>query len=123
MRAIAAYRSTGVQSASQQQIVTLLYQEAVRCLDEVCTPECTPVVRAEKLHKVRAIFIELLEALDPEQAPELCAGLRPLYVWCIDELSAGVDDLERIAEVRGVAETLLAGWVAATESPVLRVLP
>jgi len=113
MRGIAAYKQNRVESASPAQIVMMLFQEAVHRLTRALhTLDNDPAGWRKDLHHTREIYVELLTALDPSVAPEMCANLSSLYQWCIAELvEAGrAKDEKRIRDVLKVTTTLLEGW-------------
>lgn len=113
MRGIAAYKQNRVESASPAQIVMMLFQEAVHRLTRaLATLEKDPAGWRKDLHHVREIYLELLGALDPDAAPEMCARLSSLYQWCLQELiQAGrTGDADQIRSVLKVTTTLLEGW-------------
>lgn len=122
MRGIAAYKQNRVESASPAQIVMMLFQEAVHRLTRAIQHiDDDPTGWRKDLHHTREIYVELLTALDPEAAPEMCGNLAALYQWAISELvAAGRDkDEARIRGVLRVTTTLLEGWqaVAAGNAP------
>ncbi len=113
MRGIAAYQQRRVESASPTKVVVMLYQEAVHRLTRAAADiEAGGSSHLGDIHHARKIFVELLSALDPNAAPELCAKLASLYQWCLDELvQAGkTKDVKHLNNVVQVANTLLEGW-------------
>ena len=121
MRGINRYKTSKVHNASKEQLVTMLFQEAVKRLHR-CENKATEFFSQEQikdLAHVREIYTELLLALDPESAPELVERLGPLYRWCLTSLiKAGSEhDTAQVEQVRKISETLLDGWVKAVESP------
>jgi flagellar biosynthetic protein FliS len=113
MKPIDAYIKSRTETAPPQDVLVMLFQEAVyrltRALHTVDTPNSA--WRAD-LHHARSIYAELLAALDHAQAPELCADLHRLYVWAIEELTEATRDAQpaRIRTVLKVSATLLDGW-------------
>ena len=120
MKGINRYRASQANNAPKQQIVTLLFREAVKRLARVS--EVDHAFGADEitdLAHVRAIFNELLAGLDQEAAPELFERLAPLYQWCIRELVEAVkgESKRQVADVLVVTETLLDGWRSAVNQP------
>lgn len=117
MRGIAKYKARRVESAPPQQVVLMLFQEAVHRLTQAAQAMETgdSTIWRKNLHHVREIFFELLGALDDDAAPELCAGLRGLYRWAIQELIAAGRDTNqgKVLDVLRVTTSLLEGWQGA----------
>ena len=118
MRGIAKYKQSRVESAPPAQVVLMLFQEAVHRLTQsaqVMEANEQPMLWRKNLHHVREIYFELLSALDDEAAPELCAGLRGLYRWCIQELVAAgrQESQQKVLDVLRVTTSLLEGWQGA----------
>lgn len=122
MRGIAAYRTSSVKSASQPQLVLLLYREAMRRLQiaEEMLEEGRRMEALPHLHHVREIVLELQGALDDSVAPELCGQLRGLYGFCVRALIAAVDagEPQRVRDVLGVLSVLHEGWTAVIDGGV-----
>ena len=119
MRGIGAYKSNHVQNAPKSQLVTLLFQEATKRLHRSAEAEKFDAAWIQDLAHVRAIYTELLSALDPETAPAICRRLAPLYNWCIFELIAAGNQrsTRKVIDVLRVTETLLEGWTSAMSQP------
>jgi len=123
MMGIAAYKTSRMNYTPPQKVVGLLFQNAyVRLERGGAALEGEDVARfRQESRKVRAIFSELLGALDEEAAPELSAQLSRLYTWGIRELSAAERgaraevevSIEKAAGVQRVVESLMKGWAAA----------
>ena len=113
MRGIAQYKKSRVEAASQQQVLVMLVQTAVRKLYEAEDLSGEPAELTKRLHHVRAIFIELSQALDHDVAPELCANLAELYSWVIRETVAIPTEPERLQPLLRVVENLMESWEMA----------
>lgn len=113
MRGIAQYKKSRVESASQQQILVLLVRTAVQKLYEVEDVLDQPSELTPRLHHVRAIFLELRQALDHELAPELCSNLSRVYGWIIRETLSVPSEPERLEPLVQVVESLLVSWETA----------
>jgi flagellar protein FliS len=114
MRGINQYKSVSLHSASNEQLVVMLYEAAVRyqilAVDAIEGGEKKEA--RENLRKVREIFSELMIALDVPSAPELAGNLTELYRWLIREISeVGMSlEAERLEKTLEVTTQLLEGW-------------
>jgi flagellar protein FliS len=128
MRGIAAYKNNRVQSASPQRIIVMLYQAAVMRLEKgiIALEDGDSEAFLGFSRHVRAILTELRAALDHSVAPELCANLERLYIWCTAELvkverNTDGDLEENVTVISGVSRVLselLAGWEEVARSNV-----
>jgi flagellar protein FliS len=128
---VSAYRETRVKTASQGQLVIMLYDEAVKQLDRGLellglnsTGKRDPG-RIEKISKAilkaQEIFTELMASLDFEQGGEIARNLFSLYSWFNQELlTANVkQDLRQITVVRNMVYELRGAWAQiAAKNPV-----
>lgn len=110
-----AYRNSSIENAPPIKIVRLLYEGALRFLDQAAREEPSdPTSRFLHLvGRADAIITELRLAIDHSvDAPEVTKNLERLYLYCEDEL--GKVSIERTAErlpvVRNVLATLLDAW-------------
>jgi flagellar protein FliS len=120
---LSAYRETKVTTASQGQLVIMLYDEAVKQLDrglELLASNSTGKKdpgRIERINKAvlkaQEIITELMASLDFEQGGEIAKNLFALYTWFNHELlDANVkQDLRRITIVRNMVNELRGAWV------------
>jgi flagellar protein FliS len=128
---LSAYRETRVKTASQGQLVIMLYDEVVRQLDrglELLTlnkGEKKDPGRIEKVNKAvlkaQEIITELMVSLNFEQGGDIAKNLFALYTWFNQELlEANVrQDARRITIVRNMANELRSAWAQiATKNPV-----
>jgi flagellar protein FliS len=128
---VSAYRETRVKTASQGQLVIMLYDEAVKQLDrglELLNLDAEGKKdpgRIEKIGKAvlkaQEIFTELMASLDFEQGGEIAKNLFSLYSWFNQELlEANVKkDLRRITIVRNMVYELRGAWAQiASKNPV-----
>jgi flagellar protein FliS len=118
MKGIGAYRAARKQ-ASPEQLVLLLYREALSRLEGLADAPSDDGRWVSDTHHVRAILLELSDALDPEAAPELCAQLHALYAFCMAELvTAGTErDPARLEPVKKVVRDLHDGWEEVVKRP------
>jgi len=120
--ALSTYRETRIKTASQGQLILMLYSEAVRQLDQALnllgmngTGKKEPG-RIEKIGKsvvkTQEIISELMVSLDFEQGGEIAKNLFSLYTWFNRELlEANISqDARRISTVRSLMENLRSAW-------------
>ena len=89
--AISTYRETKVKTASQGQLVMMLYNEAIKCLDrsleliELNIDGKKNPGNIEKISKAilktQEIITELIVSLDFEQGGDIAKSLFSLYTW------------------------------------------
>lgn len=95
-----AYLRTRVLSASPAELRLMLFDGAIRFLsqglDSLDVPEYEGAY--DGYSKCQAIIVELLNALDPSQAPELCERLGALYSFMYSHL---VDSLTEKDPAKG----------------------
>lgn len=110
-----AYRSSSIENAPPIKIVRLLYQGALRFLDQAAREDPSDPTSGflNLIGRADAIITELRLAIDHSvAAPEVTQNLERLYLYCEDEL--GKVSVERSAErlpaVREVLATLLDAW-------------
>ncbi|MDR0642892.1 MAG: flagellar export chaperone FliS [Treponema sp.] len=128
---VSAYRETRVKTASQGQLVIMLYDEAVKQLDRSLellglnsTGKKDPG-RIEKINKAilkaQEIFTELMASLDFERGGEIAKNLFSLYSWFNQELLAAnvKQDQRQITVVRNMVYELRGAWAqVAAKNPV-----
>ena len=109
-----AYKRASLENAPPIKVIRMLYQGAMRFMDEAARMDPVNELAAfqNRLHRVEAIVVELRISLETEAAPELCAELERLYLFIEDQLRAAISDrsVEPIASARKVLETLSAAW-------------
>lgn len=108
------YRRSSIENAPPIKIVRMLYQGALRFLDQAVevSSEPTSVAFNHWLGRADAIITELRLAIDDSGPSPLVQNLERLYLFCEDEI--GRASLERssarIPGVKRVLETLLDAW-------------
>ena len=117
MKGIAAYSRTRVESAPNDQLLVMLLEKAMEkeTLAMVAIAAGDRVTWNAALHHTRAIFIELLAALDGEPAPALAQAVSTTYRWSIHQLTvaARTGDATLVERVREATATLHSAWSAA----------
>jgi len=117
MRAIASYKRTAIESAPNEELVVMLCEAAVRRAEKADAAMERNDRRdwLAEIHIARAIYLELLQALDPTEAPNALNSMRDTYRWLLHHLTdAGrTGDRARMAEVRSVALTVYETWSRA----------
>ena len=129
--AISTYRETRVKTASQGQLLIMLYDEAVKNLDRglellgLNTEGKKNPGNIEKISKsilkAQEIITELTVSLDFDQGGEIAKNLFSLYTWFNKELlEANMgQDMRRVKAVRNQLNELRSAWteIAAKNSP------
>jgi len=119
MSAIASYRRTQLEHASNEDILVMLVAEAVR--REALAAECLAAGDQDGMiahvHVARAIFLELRCAFDPAEAPNVAKSLQETYSWCIHHLTVVVRTRDSVlmAEVQRVTAVVQDTWSKAVE--------
>jgi flagellar protein FliS len=128
--ALSTYKETRIKTASQGQLIIMLYDEAVKNLDRGL--ELLESYRAGKkdpgkieqigksVMKTQEIITELMVSLDFEQGGEIAKNLFALYTWFNRELlEANIrQDIQKITVVRNLLGELRNAWQEiAAKSP------
>jgi flagellar protein FliS len=120
--ALSTYRETRIQTASQGQLVTMLYDEAVKDLDralELLEKNSSGKKDPGKIEqigkailKTQEIITELMVSLDFEQGGDIAKNLFSLYTWFNQELlEANIkQDIRRLTIVRNMLNELRGAW-------------
>ncbi|GHV54535.1 flagellar protein FliS [Spirochaetia bacterium] len=120
--ALSAYRETRIKTASQGQLVIMLYDEAVKHLDrglELLGTDASGKKDPGKIEKIsksilktQEIITELMVSLDFEQGGDIAKNLFSLYTWFNRELlEANVkQDVRRITIIRNMVNELRGAW-------------
>jgi len=121
--ALAAYKETRIRTASQGQLIVMLYDEAVRQLDKALElmrlnssgkrdPSRIEVF-GKAIIKARDIVTELMVSLDFDQGGEIAQNLFALYTWFNKELMEShiSVDAARITAVRNMVDELRGAWI------------
>jgi flagellar protein FliS len=120
--AVSTYKETKIKTAGQGQLIIMLYDAAVRQLDEALfLLEANDTGKKEpgKIEKVgkaivktQEIISELMVSLDFEQGGDIAVNLFSLYTWFNRELmEANISqDAKRISIVRNNIDDLRNAW-------------
>ena len=113
-RGVASYRQTEVQSRTPLELVTMLYDGALRFLASArdAMERRDIAARRDSLNKALAIIAELQSTLNMEQGGEVAAELDRLYEYSNLRLldAAMRNDVTAVDEVRRILEILRDGW-------------
>ena len=120
--AISSYRETRVKTASQGQLIIMLYEEAVKHLDRALeflglnagakkNPGNIEKI-SKSILKAQEIVTELTVSLDFDQGGDIAKNLFSLYTWFNKELlEANIhQDIRRIMMVRNQINELKGAW-------------
>ena len=120
--AISTYKETKVKTASQGQLIIMLYTEAVKNLDQglellsLNSGERKYPGNIEKISnsilKTQEIITELIVSLDFEQGGEIAKNLFALYSWFNKELMEAniAQNTGRVKDVRFLLNELKNAW-------------
>ncbi|MCL2007144.1 MAG: flagellar export chaperone FliS [Treponema sp.] len=120
--AVSSYKETKVKTASQGQLVLMLYDAAIKNLDR--SLELLGTNLGEKINpgnieniskfilKTQEIITELTVSLDFENGGEIAKNLFSLYIWFNRELlEANIShDTHRITAIRNQLNELRSAW-------------
>ncbi|MEM7306762.1 MAG: flagellar export chaperone FliS [Planctomycetota bacterium] len=109
-----AYRQATFENAPPIKIVRLMYQGAMRFLDEALTmgAEADPTRFRDRLNRAEAVIVELRISLEPDYAPELCRELERLYLFAEDAIHQAIQsgDVEPLYGAKRVLSSLFEAW-------------
>ena len=109
------YLKTQVETASPEQLVTMLYDGAIRFGDQAVEAlEAGEVERfCERLGRCRAIVLELLASLNRAEGGEIAGNLAAIYGYVHTRLvEADIEkDSGRIGEALHILRELREGWI------------
>ncbi len=113
-RARDAYRHTELQSRTPLELVTMLYDGAIRFTDQArAALEARDIpARREAISRAIAIISQLQSTLDVERGGEVAVSLDRLYVFVLDRLMTASfkQDPLPLDEALSVLRTLREGW-------------
>jgi flagellar biosynthetic protein FliS len=114
MKGIQSYQKQGVHSASNAEIVLLLFEKMIARL----TAARAHMERGERtlwlteLARTRAIVVELMVSLDHQAAPALAKNLHMTYSWALNRLTevGKTGEIEGVNQIIRVCDTLLGAF-------------
>jgi flagellar protein FliS len=121
--ALSAYRETRIKTASQGQLIIMLYDGAIKQLDhgmELLTLNAVGKKDPSRIEgigkavvKTQEIITELMVSLDFEQGGDIAKNLFALYTWFNQELLEAniAQDFKRLDNVRSMIKELRNTWV------------
>jgi flagellar protein FliS len=120
--ALSAYKETRIKTASQGQLIIMLYDEAAKQLDQAIDllmkntsgkkdPGKIEMI-SKSILKTQEIITELMVSLDFDQGGEISRNLFSLYTWFNQELLEAniAQDPKRIQAVRNLMNDLRSAW-------------
>ena len=118
-----AYQNTSIQTASQKQLILMLYDGMSRFLSKaVMKIEENDVQSAHNLlNRVEMILAELLSTLREDRGGEIAQNLKTLYVYCYEKivqanLYKDENAMGNIIEVQKIMNNLREGWVSTEKT-------
>ena len=125
--AVSRYQSEAIESAPPVKIVRLLYEGAMRFLDQALEldPDTDAIQFREKLSRAQAIVTELRIALDHEQGSDVSLELERLYLFVEQQILRAWEDyaLDAIKDARQVLATLHEAWKEVEADPSAKTPP
>ena len=120
--AISTYRETKVKTASQGQLIVMLYEAAVKHLDQALelldlnsdgkkNPGNIEKI-SNSILKTQEIITELIVSLDFDRGGEIAQNLFSLYTWFNKELVEAniAQNMPRVQIVRNLLNDLKSAW-------------
>jgi flagellar protein FliS len=130
--ALSSYKETKIKTASQGQLIVMLYDEAIKQLQNALqlmeadsSGKKNPgnIERISKaVMKTEEIITELMVSLDFEQGGEIAKNLFALYTWFNRELvEANINhDIAKIKAVKKMLDEIRNSWSAIAGESVNR---
>lgn len=119
--AAAAYKAARYESAPPLKLVQLMYEGALRFLEQAETALAAAEVGRfqERALRAQAVIAELRASLDRSQAPELVEQLDGLYVFAEAEIRGAIasESSAGLGHAREVLAKLLDGWKRVEVAP------
>lgn len=116
-KALTQYKKTAANTGSRGRILLMLYDGAIRFLEQskVAMEQNRPDLKGARLTRAHAIISELNVTLDHEVAPELCQNLAALYRFMLDEITEANrhNDPQKITDVIELLTGLREAWDVA----------
>ena len=120
-RGAQAYYQTQIQSRSPLELVVMLYDGALRFLQQTvdAMERGDLVAKRDSLSRAMAIVTELHGMLDLEQGGEVAASLESLYTYMMERLTTANQqrDPAPVAEVMRLMTGLRDAWSQIAQAP------
>ncbi len=117
--ALTQYKKTATSTNSRGQILLMLYDGAIRALEQarVAIEQRRPDLKGARLSRAHAVISELDVTLDHEAAPEMCQNLSALYRFMLDQITDANrrNQAEPLAVVIEILTDLRQSWALAVE--------
>ena len=86
-KALLQYKKTSVATTSRERILLMLYDGAIRFMEQakIAIDGGQVQLKGEKISRAHAIVSELNATLNHDVAPELCTNLQSLYIFIFDQ--------------------------------------
>jgi len=109
------YKAASVETAPPLKIVRMLYEGALRFLGRAEDAGIETAEGRAWVGRADAIIKELRISLDPSKDQEICEQLEGLYLFCEDELSRTIEEMDStgIGNTREILEILKDAWLQA----------
>ena len=109
------YKAASVETAPPLKIVRMLYEGALRFLGRAEDAGIETAEGRAWVGRADAIIKELRISLDPSKDQEICEQLEGLYLFCEDELSRTLEEMDStgIGNTREILEILKDAWLQA----------
>ncbi|GHU32757.1 flagellar protein FliS [Spirochaetia bacterium] len=119
--ALSTYKNTGISTASASQLVIMLYDGAIRHLDQSlellhANMEKKDPAKIEKISrsilKAQEIIAELMSTLNMDEGGDVAKNLLSLYTWFHRELLEAniAQDIHQVTVVRNLMSELRDAW-------------
>ena len=120
-RGAQAYYQTQIQSRSPLELVVMLYDGALRFLQQTVDAMQSGdlVAKRDSLSRAMAIVTELHGMLDLEQGGEVAASLDSLYTYMMERLTTANQQRDKapVAEVMRLMSGLRDAWSQIAQAP------
>jgi len=122
--AISRYKTVQMNTSSPGELLLLLQDGLFRFLTEAgaALRRGDRAVAGERIGRSHDILSELVTSLKPSVAPELCANLEGIYLFCMGRIvEANLhQDAARIDDVLRILAPLREAWILAVRGEPLK---
>lgn len=122
-----AYRQNAVMGASPVQLVVMMYDGALRFMEEGKRAMAAKDLDTQntKLQRAQKIVVELMSTLNIQQGGDIARNLLGLYTFVVNELVEGNinDDPSRIENAMKTMSELREGWARLEQVPKMEATP